>query len=49
MTGFVILEESWYWHNPNSETQVGKDTFDLDLKILARTGSLISFGNASGA
>lgn len=28
---------------------VGKDTFDLDLEILARKGSLISFGNASGA
>ncbi|KXT12532.1 hypothetical protein AC579_7468 [Pseudocercospora musae] len=28
---------------------VGKDTFDLSLNCLARKGSLISFGNASGA
>ena len=28
---------------------VGKDTFDLSLDCLARKGSLISFGNASGA
>ncbi|USW57186.1 Putative quinone oxidoreductase/zeta-crystallin, GroES-like superfamily, alcohol dehydrogenase [Septoria linicola] len=28
---------------------VGKDTFDLSLDVLARKGSLISFGNASGA
>ncbi|WPB03087.1 uncharacterized protein RHO25_007724 [Cercospora beticola] len=28
---------------------VGKDTFDLSLDILARKGSLMSFGNASGA
>lgn len=28
---------------------VGKDTFDLSLDILARKGSLVSFGNASGA
>lgn len=27
---------------------VGKDTFDKDLKLLARKGTLISFGNASG-
>ncbi|KAI0974410.1 hypothetical protein F4678DRAFT_374291 [Xylaria arbuscula] len=28
---------------------VGKDTFDLSLDIVARKGSLVSFGNASGA
>ncbi|EME40548.1 hypothetical protein DOTSEDRAFT_27186 [Dothistroma septosporum NZE10] len=28
---------------------VGKDTFDLSLDCLARKGSMISFGNASGA
>lgn len=28
---------------------VGKDTFDGDLEVLARKGSLVSFGNASGA
>jgi NADPH:quinone reductase-like Zn-dependent oxidoreductase len=28
---------------------VGKDTFDLSLELVARKGSLISFGNASGA
>lgn len=28
---------------------VGKSTFDLSLDVLARKGSLISFGNASGA
>jgi len=28
---------------------VGKDTFDLSLDLVARKGSLISFGNASGA
>lgn len=28
---------------------VGKATFDLDLEIIARKGTLISFGNASGA
>lgn len=28
---------------------VGKDTFDLSLSVLARKGSLVSFGNASGA
>lgn len=28
--------------------QVGKDTFEDDLKLLARGGSLVSFGNASG-
>jgi NADPH:quinone reductase-like Zn-dependent oxidoreductase len=28
---------------------VGKDTFDLSLDVLARKGSLVSFGNASGA
>lgn len=28
---------------------VGKDTFDLSLDCLARKGSLVSFGNASGA
>ncbi|KAI9889618.1 MAG: NADPH:quinone reductase [Vezdaea aestivalis] len=27
---------------------VGKDTFDLDIKLLARKGTLVSFGNASG-
>ena len=28
---------------------VGKSTFETDLEVLARKGSLISFGNASGA
>ncbi|OTA96909.1 hypothetical protein M434DRAFT_8355 [Hypoxylon sp. CO27-5] len=28
---------------------VGKSTFDLSLEVLARKGSMISFGNASGA
>lgn len=28
---------------------VGKDTFDADLEVLARKGTLVSFGNASGA
>ncbi|KAI0817932.1 hypothetical protein GGR55DRAFT_47799 [Xylaria sp. FL0064] len=28
---------------------VGKDTFDLSLECVARKGSMISFGNASGA
>ncbi|KZF23182.1 NAD(P)-binding protein [Xylona heveae TC161] len=28
---------------------VGKSTFDADLELLARKGSLVSFGNASGA
>lgn len=28
---------------------VGKDTFDLSLECVARLGSMISFGNASGA
>ena len=28
---------------------VGKSTFDLSLEIVARKGSLVSFGNASGA
>lgn len=28
---------------------VGKSTFDMDFELLARKGSLISFGNASGA
>jgi NADPH:quinone reductase-like Zn-dependent oxidoreductase len=28
---------------------VGKDTFDLSLDVVARKGSLVSFGNASGA
>ncbi|KAI1455657.1 NAD(P)-binding protein [Annulohypoxylon moriforme] len=28
---------------------VGKSTFDLSLDVLARKGSLVSFGNASGA
>lgn len=28
---------------------VGKDTFDLSLDVLARKGTLVSFGNASGA
>ncbi|EGP84310.1 unnamed protein product [Zymoseptoria tritici ST99CH_3D7] len=28
---------------------VGKDTFDLSLDVLARKGSMVSFGNASGA
>lgn len=28
---------------------VGKSTFDSDLELLARKGSLVSFGNASGA
>lgn len=28
---------------------VGKSTFDIDLEVLARKGSLVSFGNASGA
>ncbi|KAI9736433.1 MAG: NADPH:quinone reductase [Claussenomyces sp. TS43310] len=27
---------------------VGKDTFEADLQLLARKGSLVSFGNASG-
>lgn len=28
---------------------VGKATFDLDFELLARRGTLVSFGNASGA
>ncbi len=28
---------------------VGKDTFDLSLECVARKGSMVSFGNASGA
>ena len=28
---------------------VGKDTFDLSMECLARKGSMVSFGNASGA
>ncbi|KAI1407816.1 NAD(P)-binding protein [Hypoxylon sp. FL1857] len=28
---------------------VGKSTFDLSLEVLARKGSMVSFGNASGA
>ena len=28
---------------------VGKSTFDLSLDVLARKGTLASFGNASGA
>ena len=27
---------------------VGKSTFDISLKCLARLGSMVSFGNASG-
>lgn len=28
---------------------IGKDTFDLDLKVIRRKGTLISYGNSSGA
>lgn len=27
---------------------VGKDTFEMDLKVVARKGTIVSFGNASG-
>lgn len=28
---------------------IGKDTFEMDMKVIKRKGSLVSFGNASGA
>lgn len=28
---------------------IGKDTFELDLKVIKRKGTLVSYGNASGA